>query len=223
MTASANEIQSNLLQIKGTIPAHVTLVAVSKTHPAQAISAAYETGHRTFGENKVQELVAKAEELPKDISWHLIGHLQTNKVKFVVPFVSMIHAIDSEKLLDEVNKRARQVNRIIDVLLQVHIAQEETKFGFSDTELIQFASTFTSDQYPNIRVRGLMGMASFTQDTEVIRNEFRHLKRLFVTVNEKQCFSVFDTLSMGMSGDYTIAIEEGSNMIRLGSSIFGSR
>lgn len=218
-------IPKALEAIKANLPDSVTLVAVSKTHPADAIQVAYDAGHRVFGENKVQELVAKAEALPADIEWHLIGHLQTNKVKFIAPFVHMIHAIDSVRLLEEVNKRAAQNNRIIDVLLQVHIAKEESKFGFDDTELHELVRGTILASLTSVRVRGLMGMATFTDDNAAIAREFNHLKSLFDEVKalKNSALPHFDVLSMGMSGDYATAIACGSTMIRVGSRIFGSR
>ncbi len=218
-------IPQALHEIRSSLPDTVTLVAVSKTHPPEAIQAAYAAGQRVFGENKVQELVAKAETLPKDIEWHLIGHLQTNKVKFVAPFVHMIHAIDSVRLLEEVNKRALQNARTIDVLLQVHIAEEESKFGFDDTELRELVSGTILNHLTAVRVRGLMGMATFTEDHATISREFNHLKALFDELKASNYASLktFDVLSMGMSGDYETAISCGSTMIRVGSRIFGSR
>lgn len=218
-------ITENLNEVRLALPEHVTLVAVSKTHPPEAIQTAYDAGQRIFGENKVQELVAKYEVLPRDIEWHLIGHLQTNKVKYIADFVSFIHAVDSEKLLDEINKRAAKAERVIDVLLQVHIAEEDSKFGFDDAELTAFVSGTGIALHTHVRIRGLMGMATFTDDREQVRREFKHLKRLFdqlktsvfVTANH------FDTLSMGMSGDFDLAIEEGSTMVRIGSTLFGAR
>jgi PLP dependent protein len=197
----------------------ISLVAVSKTKPVSDILALYELGHRDFGENYVQELADKHNQLPADIRWHFIGHLQSNKVKTIAPFVHLIHGVDSLKLLKEINKQGEKNNRVIDVLLQVHIAQEETKFGLDEKELEEILST-NSDllhEMKNIRVRGLMGMASLTDDTNKIRNEFKFLKSLF----DKH--PSFNIISMGMSSDYKIAIEEGSNMVRIGSLIFGER
>lgn len=214
-------ITANLQQIKSTIPSKVTLVAVSKTYPNAAILKAYEVGQRVFGENKVQELVEKYESLPKDIEWHMIGHLQSNKVKYIAPFVKLIHGVDSLKLLQEINKRAEQNHRIIDCLLQVHIAQEETKFGFDENEVIELLKSDEIKTLKNINVIGLMGMATNTENETLVRNEFKSLKQLFdklTTFNFQ-----LSTLSMGMSNDYKIAIEEGSTIIRVGSSIFGSR
>ena len=203
----------------------VTLVAVSKTKPVEDIKELYDLGHRDFGENYVQELVQKAEQLPKDIRWHFIGHLQTNKVKHIASFVQLIHGIDSLKLLREINKQGEKHSRIIDCLLQVHIAQEETKFGLNEKELDEILN-YVSDalQTPdtsNVRICGLMGMASLTDDMEKVRNEFIVLKTLFNKLRTQN--SELRTLSMGMSGDYKIAVEEGSNMVRIGSLLFGER
>ncbi|MCB0381249.1 MAG: YggS family pyridoxal phosphate-dependent enzyme [Flavobacteriales bacterium] len=216
-----SNIKENINKIKSNIPKNVTLVAVSKTYPNSAILEAYEAGQKFFGENKVQELVTKYETLPKDIEWHMIGHLQTNKVKYIAPFVHLIHGIDSLKLLAEVNKRAQSNQRNINVLLQIHIAKEETKFGFSEEEVISLFQSNELTKLTNIAVVGLMGMATNTPNEEQIRNEFKGLKSLFQklsTLNSK-----LTILSMGMSSDYKIAIEEGSTMIRVGSSIFGQR
>lgn len=214
-------ITKNLQQIKASIPEHVTLVAVSKTKPNEAISEAYQAGQRVFGENKVQELTEKYESLPKDIEWHMIGHLQSNKVKYIAPFVSLIHGVDSFKLLKEINKRAAQNERVINCLLQIHIAEEDTKFGFDEKEVIELIKSEAFQHLKNIKVVGLMGMATFTDDENQIRKEFKSLKKLFdkLQISNHQ----FQILSMGMSGDYQIAIEEGSTMIRVGSSIFGER
>ena len=214
-------ISEELLNISKSIPKSVTLVAVSKTKPNESIIEAYKAGHRVFGENKVQELTAKHEALPKDIEWHMIGHLQTNKVKYIAPFVSLIHGVDSFKLLKEVNKRAKQNDRIIDCLLQIHIAQEESKFGFSNEEVSELLNSDEFKLLKNVNVIGLMGMATFTENETQIRKEFKTLKQLFDKLSNSN--SQLSTLSMGMSGDYKIAIEEGSTMIRLGSSIFGER
>jgi len=198
-----------------------TLVAVSKTKPIEDILALYNSGHRDFGENYVQELVEKQAALPRDIRWHFIGHLQSNKVKFIAPFVHLVHGVDSINLLKEINKQAAKNNRVIDCLLQIHIAKEETKFGFDEQELKQIPDL--SDM-KNVRICGLMGMASFSDDKSLVRSEFHNLKNIFdinavlSTMNYQ-----LSTLSMGMSGDYTIAIEEGSNMVRIGSLLFGER
>jgi pyridoxal phosphate enzyme (YggS family) len=210
----------NYLNEKG-----VTLVAVSKTKPIADIQELYNLGHRDFGENYVQELVDKAAQLPKDIRWHFIGHLQRNKVKYIAPFVHLIHGVDSMKLLNEINKEAAKNNRLIHCLLQVHIAEEETKFGFDEQELSDLLMSLASDSLNNIELCGLMGMASFTSNTEKIQSEFRHLKSLFdkITFSDTGLSNHFTVLSMGMSSDYKLAIEEGSNMVRIGSLIFGER
>jgi pyridoxal phosphate enzyme (YggS family) len=205
---------------------NITLVAVSKTKPVEAIKELYDLGHRDFGENYVQELVEKEQRLPKDIRWHFIGHLQSNKVKYIAPFVHLIHGIDSFKLLKETDKQAKKIDRTIDVLLQVHIAQEETKFGLDENELNEFLTTNSNElhEIKNVRVSGLMGMASFSQDKEKVRNEFKYLKGLYDRYAQVQTPNLeLRTLSMGMSGDYKIAIEEGSTMVRIGSLIFGER
>lgn len=218
-------IVGNLNTLKKELPAHCKLVAVSKTQPKEAILEAYGSGHRIFGENKVQELVPKYEALPKDIEWHMIGHLQTNKVKYIAPFVHLIHGIDSTKLLEEVNKQASKAERVISCLLQVHIAQEETKFGFSEEEITSLAASAQLQQWHNIRIAGLMGMATFTEDKSQVRKEFRTLKSLFEKLRSSELPKVFQLaeVSMGMSGDYKIAVEEGSTMIRVGTAIFGER
>ena len=213
-------IQDNLKTIETTIHNHVTLVAVSKTKPVEDLQEAYEAGIRDFGENKIQEMCDKYEVLPKDIRWHMIGHVQTNKVKYMAPFVHLIHGVDSLKLLKEINKQAEKNNRIIDVLLQQFIADEETKFGLDVEETRQIMQE-EIQHLPHVRVVGLMGMATFTEDKNQIRNEFKTLKSNFDFL--KNNFENITILSMGMSGDYQIAIEEGSTMIRIGSSIFGHR
>jgi len=203
----------------------VTLIAVSKTRSAEEIEALYEKGQRHFGENRVQELQTKVDVLPKDICWHLIGHLQKNKVKYIAPYIHLIHSVDSMDLLLEINKRAAQNNRIIPCLLQVHIASEETKFGFNREELIELLDNRSPDDLMNVEIAGLMGMATFTEDAEVIKNEFNGLHNLFDDIKARyfKNNSSFNTLSMGMSSDYEIAIECGSNMIRVGTLIFGPR
>ncbi len=227
-------IQKNLNNIKSSLPEHVTLVAVSKTKPVSDLMEAYEAGQRIFGENKIQEMTAKWEEMPKDIQWHMIGHVQTNKVKYMAPFVSLVHGVDSFKLLKEINKQAKKNNRIIDCLLQVHIADEETKFGLDEKELEeilkQLLDSARSDNnvFKNVRVVGLMGMATFTEDQNQIKKEFEYLKSLFEKCkrhfDSAQCDNIkLKTLSMGMSGDYELAISCGSTMVRIGSSIFGNR
>ena len=214
-------IKEQLQHIKSQLPKKVMLVAVSKTKPIEAILEAYETGHRVFGENKVQEMTQKWEALPKDIEWHMIGHVQRNKVKYMASFVSLIHGVDSLKLLKEINKQAQKHNRVIDCLLQIHIAEETSKFGLNSAELEHVVSDSEFKSFQNIKIRGVMGMATFTQRTNQIRKEFKNLKRIFVELQEK--LPDIDILSMGMSGDYIIALEEGSSMVRIGSSIFGER
>jgi hypothetical protein len=218
-------ITENLEKIRTELPTHVQLVAVSKTKPVEDLQEAFDAGQRIFGENKVQEMAAKWEMLPKDIEWHFIGHLQRNKVKYLAPFVSLIHGVESLRLLKEINKQALKSNRIIDVLLQFYIADEETKFGLSEEEAEVLLSSEEFKLLVNIRIRGVMGMATFTKDQEKIRGEFQKLQRIYNDLLRKHFGGVlvFDTLSMGMSGDYTIAIDEGSTMIRVGSSIFGAR
>lgn len=217
-------IKESLKAISQSIPEGVTLVAVSKTKPNEAVLEAYETGQRVFGENKVQELVAKQETLPKDIEWHMIGHLQRNKVKYIAPFVSLIHGIDSLKLLREVNKQGAKIDRIIPVLLQVHIAEEESKFGFSKEELFEIFDSEILNELKHVQIRGLMGMATNTQDMNQVRTEFNTLKSMFDQIQKSaENESDFSVLSMGMSGDYQLAIECGSTMVRVGSSIFGAR
>lgn len=201
-------------------PKNVVLVAVSKTKPVEDILELYTLGHRDFGENYVQELVDKADKLPKDIRWHFIGHLQSNKVKYITPFVHLIHGVDSVKLLKEINKQGEKNNRIVNCLLQVHIAQEETKFGFDETELLNLNWDEINEQ-KNSKVVGLMGMASFTNNMDIVRSEFKTLKNVFNLLTTH--YSQLTTLSMGMSSDYKIAIEEGSTMVRIGSLLFGER
>ena len=208
-------IENNLYALKNSIPDYVNIVAVSKTKPINDLINAYKAGQRIFGENKVQEMVTKFEKLPKDIEWHMIGHLQTNKVKYMASFVNTIHSVDSYKLLKEIQKQAFKNNRKIKCLIQIRIANEETKFGIEPSELSDFLNF--SKTLPNTKIAGLMGMATFTNDKNQIRNEFRILSNLY---ND---FSNLEILSMGMSGDYEIAVEEGSTMIRIGSKIFGER
>jgi pyridoxal phosphate enzyme (YggS family) len=218
-------IAKNLTQIKSQLPAHVTLVAVSKTKPVSDLMEAYNAGQRIFGENKIQEMTEKWEQMPKDIEWHMIGHVQTNKVKFMAEYVSLIHGVDSLKLLQEINKQAKKHNRVIDCLLQIHIAEEETKFGLDEEELNHILTSDDFKSLENIRIVGLMGMATFTENHNQIEKEFNHLKSIFdklskipFTHNLKP-----NILSMGMSGDYQLAISCGSTMVRIGSSIFGAR
>ena len=215
------KIAENLVEIKKLIPSHVKLIAVSKTQPPEAIMQVYLTGHKIFGENKVQEMVNKYEQLPKDIEWHFIGHLQTNKVKYITPFVSLIHSVDSFKLLKEINKEAKNNNRSVNCLLQIHIAREETKFGFNFETAETLLLSEELKQLKNINVSGLMGMATFTEDTVQIRKEFKSLSAFFNAMKIHN--PELTTLSIGMSSDYLIAIQEGSNMIRVGSAIFGER
>lgn len=214
-------IQSNLKQIIDALPEHVTLVAVSKTKPTSDLKEAYGAGQRIFGENKVQEMTQKWEELPKDIQWHMIGHVQRNKVKYMAPYVSLVHGVDSFRLLKEIDKQAEKNHRTINCLLQMHIAEEDTKFGLDSGELSEILTSEEFHQMKHVKVVGLMGMATFTDSTEQIRREFKQLKSHFDALQQK--FPEAKTLSMGMSGDYKIAIEEGSTMIRIGSSIFGAR
>lgn len=218
-------VQKNLKEIQATIPEHVTLVAVSKFHPVDALREAYDAGQRIFGESKVQELIAKEEALPKDIQWHFIGHLQTNKVKYIAPFIAMIHSVDSLRLIQEINKAAAKEDRVIDILLQIHIAEEQTKFGFSPAEVTELLSNHPYTEWQHIRIRGLMGMATFTDDTDQIRKEFGELRSLFEELKARffDDTDYFNELSFGMSDDYLIAIEEGSTMVRIGSNIFGNR
>ncbi len=231
-------IAQNITLIKSQLPNHVTLVAVSKTKPVKDLIEAYNAGQRVFGENKIQEMTDKWQEMPKDIQWHMIGHVQTNKVKFMAEYVSLIHGVDSLKLLEEINKQAKKHDRIIDCLLQIHIAEEETKFGLDEKELNEilkqhFDCAQCDIQLNNIKIIGLMGMATFTENQNQIKKEFQHLKTIFdklkniglksdaIELNTGNC--QLNTLSMGMSGDYKLAIECGSTMVRIGSSIFGSR
>ena len=202
---------------------NVQLIAVSKTKPNEDLQALYNLGQRAFGENYVQELVDKEVSLPKDIQWHFIGHLQSNKVKYIAPFVYMIHGVDSEKLLQEINKQALKQNRIIDCLLQVHIASEETKFGFDGPALHEFFTSGRLGDYSNVRIRGLMGKASFSEDQALLTKEFSTLKTYFENASNAFTNGQFDTLSMGMSADYKLAISLGSNMVRIGSLLFGAR
>lgn len=220
-----NTIKEQLSLLKAELPSHCTLIAVSKTKPDIAIETAYAHGQRDFGENKVQELIGKAENLPKDINWHMIGHLQRNKVKYIAPFVHLIHGVDTEKLLREINKQGKKNDRIIECLLQIHIAKEESKFGFSEEEVELLFQSEELGVLENVRIIGLMGMATNSDDTEIVSSEFSSLKQLYDKLAGGNCPSNVDlkVLSMGMSGDYKIALAEGSTMVRIGSSIFGSR
>ena len=214
-------IHKQLLSILEELPRHVHLVAVSKTKPNADLEEAYAAGQRIFGENKIQEMTQKWETLPKDIQWHMIGNVQTNKVKYLAPYVSLIHGVDRYKLLKEINKQAAKCDRVIDCLLQMHIAQENTKFGFNKEELEAVVTDLKANPLPHIRIKGLMGMATFTNNQDQIRSEFKTLKQQFDWLQTQH--SEANELSMGMSGDYALAIEEGSTMIRVGSKIFGSR
>jgi len=220
-----SDIAGNITTLKSQIPTSVKLVAVSKTKPVSDIQIAYDSGQRIFGENKVQELLNKYNLLPSDIEWHLIGHLQTNKVKLITPFIRMIHSIDSFKLLLAVNSEANKINRVIDCLLQIHIASEETKFGFSMCDLSEILQSEDVSYLKNIRICGVMGMATFTSNAGQVRKEFSFLKNCFNSLRNNHFISNpdFKEISMGMSGDYQIAIEEGSTMVRIGSLIFGER
>lgn len=218
-------VKDNLLKIQQSIPSNVTLIAVSKTKPAEDILEAYQAGQKVFGENKAQEMKEKYALLPKDIQWHMIGHLQENKVKYVVPFVSMIHSVDSLKILLAINKRALLCNRVVDCLFEMDISHEESKFGLSMEELISILSSEEYKQMANVRICGLMGIGSITEDREQTRKEFRTLKEMFLEIKQK-FFSnseYFSQISMGMSSDYDLAIQEGSTMVRIGSNIFGAR
>ena len=213
-------ISQNLQNVRASFPQNVTLVAVSKTKPVEAILEAYHAQQRVFGENKAQEMKEKYDALPKDIEWHFIGHLQSNKIKYIIPFVALIHSVDSLDLLEEINAKAQNINRVVPILLQVHIADEETKFGLDEKELKEILE-FDKEQLNNVRIVGLMGMATFTEDQNQIKKEFQYLKSLFDKY--KTGNPDFKTLSMGMSGDYELAISCGSTMVRIGSSIFGVR
>lgn len=214
------DITQNLKQFKSELPKEVTLVAVSKTKPNEDLQEAYDAGQRIFGENKIQEMTDKWEALPKDIQWHMIGHVQTNKVKYMAPYVNLIHSADRLKLFKEINKEAKKNERVIDVLLQVKIAEEDSKFGMPPEEAKAFLEENKAAQYPNVNIIGLMGMASFVDDEVQIKREFAQLEKIYNTFKEQYAFSV---LSMGMSGDYKLALEHGSTMVRVGSAIFGAR
>ena len=213
-------IEQNLNELKSSLPEEVTLVAVSKTKPIADIMEAYKAGHRVFGENKIQEMVNKHEALPKDIEWHMIGHLQSNKVKYMAEFVNLIHGVDSLKTLKEINKQAQKHNRVINCLIQAKIAEEDTKFGMSFDQINDLLLS-TELELEHVNIKGLMGMASFSNDKNQISDEFKRLKELYDSLNAEGC--QLSILSMGMSGDYQLAIEQGSNMIRVGSAIFGAR
>lgn len=218
-------IKNNILQFSDSIRGSgCRLIAVSKTQPIEKLQEAYNTGQRLFGENKVQEMEKKHEALPQDIEWHMIGHLQTNKVKYIAPFVSLIHSVDSVKLLEEINKQGKKIDRIIPCLLQIYIANEETKFGFSEEEVINLITNYYPS-YSHIQIMGLMGMATFTDNQEQIKEEFRGLKNLFEKIKGMRLPSQVQMkeLSIGMSADYKIAVEEGSTLVRVGTAIFGER
>lgn len=219
------QIARHIESIRESLPENVTLVAVSKFHPAEVVMKAYEAGHRVFGESRANELKLKASTMPDDIEWHFIGHLQTNKVRQILPYVSLIQSIDSERLLRIVNDEAVRIGRIVDVLLQVHVAKEETKFGFTPDEIIEFASSWNPASTPGVRVRGVMGMASNVDDDLRIRRDFSDITATFRSLAEGPFagHKEFDTISMGMSHDYTLAVECGSNMVRIGTTIFGER
>lgn len=216
-------IKDKLAELKASLPAGVRLVAVSKTYPAEVVREAYDAGQRLFGENRPQEMDAKRQQLPADIEWHMIGHLQTNKVKSIAPYVSMIHSVDSAKLLGVINEQALKNNRVIDVLFEVHVAREESKHGWNEGELIAYLRGGEYRQMQGVRFRGLMGVATFTDDGSVVRDEFMRLNGLFNRLRHDFFSRDFDTLSMGMSGDYLQAIACGGNMVRIGSLIFGAR
>lgn len=216
-------IADNLARIRATLPAGVELVAVSKFHPAEALREAYDAGQRLFGESRPQEMAAKRAELPEDIEWHMIGHLQTNKVKTIIPFVSLIHSVDSPRLAEAIDREAARAERAsVDVLFEVHVAQEESKFGWSGDELERFLQERRLEALPHLRVRGLMGMASLTDDRAQIEREFETLRRTFDSFRERYLPQI-DTLSMGISGDYPAAVAHGATMVRVGSLIFGQR
>jgi PLP dependent protein len=219
------DIAANITSIKQQLPSSVKLVAVSKTRPVGDILSAYNCGQRAFGENRVQELLSKKDYLPADIEWHLIGHLQSNKVKYIVPFISMIQSVDSLRLLKVISSEASKIGKITDCLLQIHIAREETKFGFNIDELVEMVESRDFKEIANARICGVMGMASFTSDTSQVKEEFGYLASCFMSLKENyfKGNAFFNDISMGMSGDYEIAIEEGSTIVRIGSLIFGKR
>lgn len=218
-------IKKNIEHFRGLLPPNCTLIAVSKTQPVEKIVEAYEAGQRVFGENKAQEMTSKFESLPNDIQWHMIGHLQTNKVKYIAPFVHLIHGVDSLRLLQEINKQGSKINRVIHCLLQLHIAEEETKFGFSEEEVLQLIQSNEFASLKHVHVKGLMGMATFTDNSTQIRKEFTRLKSFFDKIKTLQKPDTIEMqeLSMGMSNDYTLAVECGSTMVRIGTAIFGER
>lgn len=218
-------ISQRLKTLQATLPPHVQLVAVSKFHPVETLQEAYDAGVRCFGESRVQELNVKYERLPKDIEWHFIGHLQTNKVKYIIPYISLIHSVDSIRILDEIERQAARQERVVDCLLEVHVAQEDTKYGFTPPMCLDVITPELVKSHPHVRLCGIMGMASNTDDDELIKEEFAQLKHLYDALREgvMKNASHFNRLSMGMSHDYLIAIEQGSNMVRVGTTIFGER
>jgi PLP dependent protein len=218
-------IKNNINYLRQNLPASCKLIAVSKTQPVEILQEAYDAGQRVFGENKVQELVDKYEKLPKDIEWHMIGHLQSNKVKYIAPFVHLIHGVDTKKLLEEIDKQGKKIGRKISCLLQVFIAQEETKFGFSENEILDLINTEAISKMTHVQVEGLMGMATFTEKQDQVRDEFRRLRSFFEKLNSQPLppNMRMKELSTGMSGDYPLAVQEGSTMVRIGTAIFGSR
>jgi pyridoxal phosphate enzyme (YggS family) len=218
-----SSISDNLTQLRGQLPPEVLLVAVSKTKPLEDLQTAYDAGQRDFGENRVQEMAEKHAALPQDIRWHMIGHVQTNKIKDFVSWVHLVHGVDRLKVLEVLQTEAAKAGRTVDALLQVHIAQEETKFGFSPEELIPLLTRSALQAYPNVRIRGLMGMASFTPNQQQVAREFAELRALFLAGKEQLGLDYLDTLSMGMSGDWPVAVANGSTLIRVGSALFGSR
>ena len=218
-----SSIPDNLTQLRGQLPPEVLLVAVSKTKPLEDLQTAYDVGQRDFGENRVQEMAEKHAALPQDIRWHMIGHVQTNKIKDFVSWVHLVHGVDRLKVLEVLQTEAAKAGRTVDALLQVHIAQEETKFGFSPEELIPLLTRSALQAYPNVRIRGLMGMASFTPNQQQVAREFAELRALFLAGKEQLGLDYLDTLSMGMSGDWPVAVANGSTLIRVGSALFGSR
>ncbi|HOU29626.1 MAG: YggS family pyridoxal phosphate-dependent enzyme [Bacteroidales bacterium] len=219
------DIALNIKRLRDEVPEHVKIVAISKTRPASDIMIAYQAGHKIFGENRAQELLSKKDLLPQDIEWHFVGHLQTNKVKMVVPNVKLIHSVDSFKLLNAINKEAAKLNLSVECLLQFHIAREETKSGFTFEEALRMLNSQEIKEMNNVIIRGVMGMATFTDDMKVVRNEFRTLRKYFNILKDRYFIDnkYFTEISMGMSGDYRIAIEEGSTIIRVGTLIFGER